>query len=125
MSSQPEDPPHEEFVVYLSDITFNIDGRSVLFAGNAAGRIHESASDTNGRKYLFERTIAGNLTAFLAAIGALLAQANYLGPVDLGVAATNLDGAVSVGRHEHMTSGSSSGATCPRSTPRRTPACGV
>lgn len=100
MSSQPEDPPHEDFIVYLSDITFNIDGQSVLFAGNATRRIHESASDMNGRKYLFERTIAGNLAAFVAAIGALLAQANYYGPVDLGVAATNLEGAVSVGRQE-------------------------
>jgi hypothetical protein len=105
MSSQPEDPPREDFISYLSDVTFNIDGRSVLFAGSAARRIHENANDTEGRKYLFERNIAGNLAAFLASIGSLFAAASYFGSVDLGVAATNLDGAVGVGRHENVRSG--------------------
>jgi hypothetical protein len=105
MSSQPEDPPRDDFIKFLSDITFNIDGRSVLFAGNAARRVSDRIGqpDSEGRKYLFERTIAGNLAAFFASVATLLAEANHFGAVDLGVAVTNLDGAVSVGRHEHLT----------------------
>lgn len=107
MASQPEDPPRSDFIEFLSDITFNIDGRCVLFAAGAARRVSEQMGqpDSEGRKYLFERTIAGNLAAFLAAVAVLYEQVGYFGAVDVGVAVTNLEGAVSVGRHEHMTSG--------------------
>ncbi len=104
MSSQPEDPPRPDFIEFLSDITFNIDGRAVLFAANAARRVADRMNqpDTEGRKYIFERTIAGNLAAFLRAFGTLLADAGYYGPVNVGVAITRLEGGVSVGRHEHL-----------------------
>jgi hypothetical protein len=101
LSSQQEDPPRADFIEFLSDITFNIDGRAVLFAARAVERIQENANDVSGRKYVFERTIAGNLAALFASMDGLLSEANYFGSVDLGVAVTNLDGAVSVGRHEN------------------------
>lgn len=101
LSSQPEDPPRADFIEFLSDITFNIDGRAVLFAARAVEHLQENPNDLKGRKYVFERTIAGNLAAFFGSMAALFAVANYFGPVDVGVAVTNLDGAVSVGRHEN------------------------
>jgi hypothetical protein len=98
MSSQPEDPPNVELVEYLSDITVNIDGRAVLFAGNAAQRIHETVQGTDeGRKVIFERTIGGNTAALFAATRELFAAASHFGPVAVGVAATNLSGGASVG----------------------------
>ena len=100
MSSDYEDPPRAELVSVLADVTFNIDGCAVMFTGNAARRI-----DEDDRKYLFERTIAGSLAAFFAAVGVLFEQAGYFGAVDLGVQVTNIDGAVSVGRNEHVTDG--------------------
>jgi hypothetical protein len=102
MSSQPESPLPAEYITYMADVTFNIDGRSVLFAGNAAQRIHENANDTMGRKYVFERHIAGNVASLFAAAGTLYEIANYFGPVDVGVAVTNLEGAVGVGRYENV-----------------------
>jgi Fe2+ transport system protein FeoA len=44
--------------------------------------------DSEGRKYIVERTIAGNLAALLTSMGILLGEAAYFGPVDVGVAVT-------------------------------------
>jgi hypothetical protein len=99
MSSQPEDPPRSDFIGSLTDITFDVDGRCVLFAANATRAINEEG----GRKYVFERNIAGNFAAFVASVATLFAEANYFGPVDLGVAVTNLDGAASSAQTESMT----------------------
>jgi hypothetical protein len=95
------DPPPANLVVYAAEAHFNIDGRAVLFSGNAAQRIEHNANDV-GRKMIFERVIAGNLAAFLAGVGALYEAAGYHGPVDVGVAVTNLDGGYSVGRTENQ-----------------------
>jgi hypothetical protein len=95
------DPPPANLVVYAAEARFNIDGRAALFSGNAAQRIQQNANDA-GRKMILERVIAGNVAAFLAAIGALYEAAGYHGPVDVGVAVTNLDGGYSVGRTENQ-----------------------
>jgi len=106
VSSQPEDPPRPDFIAFLSDITFSMDGRAVLFASSAVRRVTDRTGqrDSDGAKYIFERNIAGNLAAFIGATAVLFEQAGYFGAVDLGVAVTNLHGAMSVGRYEHVRS---------------------
>jgi hypothetical protein len=99
MSSQPEDPPRTDFIGFLTDITFSVDGCCVLFAANAARAIEEEG----GRKYIFERNIAGNFAAFVASVAMLYVEADYFGPVNLGVAVTNLDGGAGIAQTEHMT----------------------
>lgn len=47
--------------------------------------------------------MAGNITRFLAILGALYQRASYFGPVDIGVAVTGLKGAVSfAGRWDRL-----------------------
>ena len=95
------DPPPANLVKYAAEARFNIDGRAVLFSGNAAQRIREGETDP-GRKMIFERVVGGNFAAFLAAAGALYAAADYFGAVDIGVALTNIAGGYSVGRTENQ-----------------------
>jgi hypothetical protein len=46
--------------------------------------------------FVIEELVAGLTVRFVHLMGAIYARARYLGPVDLGVAVTNLRGAVSV-----------------------------
>lgn len=95
------DPPPPELVAYVAECRLNIDGRTMLFSGNAAQRLEQHANDV-GRKMISERVIAGNLAAFLAAVGSFYEAAGYHGAVDMGVAVTNLDGGYSLGRIENQ-----------------------
>lgn len=101
VGSHDQDPPPPNFVVHTVQATFNIDGRAVLISGNAAQLRPQHATDTEGRKMIFERVIAGNLAAFFAGVAALYDAAGYNGAVDVGVAVTGLAGGYSVGRFEN------------------------
>jgi hypothetical protein len=49
---------------------------------------------------VFEYVIAGNLGRFLAVVGAVLERAGFVGAVDLGVAITGIQGAISSTNYE-------------------------
>ncbi len=102
LSTQHQSEPEPNMVVYLGDMTFNIDGRAVLFAGNAAKGSGNQGPDPNAQKWIHEQGIAGNLAAFLAAFAVLMQQAGYYGAVDLGLRVTNLRDGIGVGRNEHL-----------------------
>jgi hypothetical protein len=92
----------DEDAPYLAEITLNVDGRAVLFSGNAAQhRANRSGEpDSEGYKYIFESVIAANLSAFFALMSEFFETAGYFGPVDCGLAVTGLDGGRSTGRVE-------------------------
>lgn len=67
----------------------NIDGRGYLFSGRAA------AETIRGIKGIFESIIAGNFLSFLSLMGRFYREAGYHGHVDIGLAVTGIDEAVS------------------------------
>lgn len=67
----------------------DLDGTAHLFGGRAG------FSMDDGRLVFAERYVAGNITRFLAVLGSLYERAGYFGPVDVGVAVTGLQDAVS------------------------------
>lgn len=78
----PSDHPR-----YYVEAAITHGATGTLFLGRAA--------DTNTHGYLFFATItAGNLATFLRLMGELYARAGYRGPVDLGLAITNMRGAL-------------------------------
>lgn len=85
-------------------VDVNVDGRGYLFCGRAA--VPSKASEAAGPRSLliFESLIAGNFAAFLAMAGALYADAAFVGPVDLGLAITGLEGSVSVAKSRELLS---------------------
>jgi hypothetical protein len=102
LSTQPDPEPEPKFATYLGDMTFNIDGRAVLFAGNAARGFGDKGPDPEARKFIHEQGIAGNLAAFFSSFAVLMEQASYYGAVDVGLRVTNLRDGIGVGRHEHL-----------------------
>jgi hypothetical protein len=70
-------------------LQINDDGSSYLFSGRAAQVMGQGF-------FVIEELVAGLTVRFVHLMGAIYARARYLGPVDLGVAVTNLRGAVSV-----------------------------
>jgi hypothetical protein len=97
MAQMAEDPPRDDLIDALCDITLNFDGRAVLFSGGVVRRVIEGAGDTTGQRYIYEDQMVGNLAALLAFAGALFGTAAYYGAVDVGVLVTNLAGALSIG----------------------------
>lgn len=71
----------------ILDIRVNFNGSGYLFCGRLAER-HES------NLLFFEQILAGLTSRCLWFFGQLYKQANYLGPVDIGFAATGLKGAI-------------------------------
>lgn len=69
------------------DIRFGNDGNGMLFCGRAAER-----ALPEGPLLVMEDLVAGLTTRFLYTMGQLYDRAGYLGPVDVGVAVTNLKG---------------------------------
>jgi len=67
----------------------DLDGTAHLFGGRAG------FSMDDGRLILSERYVAGNITRFLAILGSLYERGGYFGPVDVGVAVTGLEDALS------------------------------
>jgi hypothetical protein len=66
-----------------------LDGVGRLFCGGAARKSND------GRLLLIENLLAGLTTRFLCVMGGLYAAAAYLGQVDIGLAVTGLEGALS------------------------------
>lgn len=83
----------------VTDMSFNDDGRCVLFAGTAVARRARSADDEAGQKFISEMRIAANTAAFLAAVAELLGQARYWGAIDVGLLLSNLQGGVGVAQY--------------------------
>ncbi len=72
-----------------------LDGGGYLFGGGAAER-HD------GRLLIYEDQVAGLTVRFLSVLGGLYEAAGYLGPVDVGLAATGLRGGVSAALQDHL-----------------------
>ena len=72
-----------------------LDGRGHLFCGRAA-EVYD------GQLLVFENLVAGLTTRFLHVLGDLYATGAYLGSVDVGLAVTGLDGAVSGTLHQYL-----------------------
>jgi hypothetical protein len=73
---------------HVLDFEIGLDGSGRLFCGRAA-------EEYDGRLLVFENIIAGLTARFLAVLGGLYAAADYLGPVDVGLAVTGLRGGIS------------------------------
>src|SRR5215211_243291 len=76
------DPSH------VLDLEVRLDGGGRLFCGRAA----EVYKD---RLLIFERLIAGLSARFMSVLGGLYAAGSYLGPVDVSLAVTGLQGGIS------------------------------
>jgi hypothetical protein len=117
MTTELEDPPRQELIGAMHDITINIDGRMVLFAGGVARRITQE-----DRRYLWEPDIANSVAGLMATAGAFYERAGYRGAVAVGVMVTNLRDATGIGGAKFITARtiptSSCGAT-PRPTTRK------
>jgi hypothetical protein len=88
---QTSERPHPSDVVYV-DLDRN--GTMRFFCGRV-GATH------NGQRLIFESSIAGNMAMALAIIGLIYRRADFVGEVDLGIAVTNLAGAVSTTVHRN------------------------
>jgi hypothetical protein len=72
------------------DFDFNFDGRGQVYFGRATDYRGE------GERVVFEVGIAGTLESFFSLMSALYERADYFGQVDVGVAVTGLQGAISL-----------------------------
>lgn len=88
MTEEDEREPQPE---RLAEIVVNVDGRGRTFCGRAAVPMRES-----GERVIFESLVAGTVAGFFAAMTELYVAAPYHGEIDIGVALTNLKGAVSI-----------------------------
>jgi hypothetical protein len=89
---QGRDPIDLDRDVWLmADVT--MDGCGYLFYGGAAQMRNRGYGSSV--LYLFERGIAANLAQFLALVGALYRAGGQWGPLDVGMAVTGINGAVS------------------------------
>jgi hypothetical protein len=70
------------------DFEIRLDGGGRLFCGRAA-------QEHNGRLLIFEHTVAGLTSRFLAVLGGLYTEGGYFGPADVGLAVTGLRGGIS------------------------------
>jgi hypothetical protein len=75
----------------LVDLNLNIDGRGQLFCGRAT----DARMSAPGQQVIIEVVIAGNIEALFAVMGKLYEAAGYHGQVDVGVAVTGIEGALS------------------------------
>lgn len=75
----------------------NIDGRGQLFLGRAADRDHAPYQPPSESRPLVirEELVIGNLAAFFSMMAAFYRSAAYVGPVDVGLALTGMNGAFS------------------------------
>ncbi len=78
------------------EFEIGLDGSGRLFCGRAA----EEAN--GGKLQLFEDLVAGLTARFLCVLGGLYDAGAYLGPVDVGIAVTGLEGAVSYNGSQHV-----------------------
>lgn len=83
---------------YALRFEIGLDGSGQLFCGRAAERA------SNGSIQLFEDLVAGLTARFLRVLGGLYAACTYLGPVDVGIAVTGLEEAVSCKLSQHLIS---------------------
>jgi len=87
---QAREQPHPRDVVYVD---LDRDGTMRFFCGRV-GDTHSS-----GHRLIFENSIAGNTAVAFAIVGLIYERAGFVGDVDLGIAVTNLAGAVSMRVH--------------------------
>jgi hypothetical protein len=83
------------------DFEITLDGGGHLFCGRAAQRAR------NGNLLVLENLVAGLTARFLSVLGGLYAAGSYLGPVDVGVAVTGLQDAVSSTMSQNIVFGQS------------------
>jgi schlafen family protein len=83
-----EPPSNERKPKYILDLEIHFDGSARLFCGRAAERLQDDLQ-------VFDEGVAETTTRFLSLLGALYERSGYLGPVDLGVGITGIEGAVS------------------------------
>jgi hypothetical protein len=79
-------------------LEIGLDGSGHLFCGRAAERAN------SGSLQFFEDLVAGLTARFLSVLGGLYAAGTYLGPVDVGIAVTGLEEAISRKLSQHLTS---------------------
>jgi hypothetical protein len=92
------DPTEERDTArYTAQLDIDNDGTTHLFVGRA-GEARSQTADGVRAPALFEPLIAGNLSAMLSTAGQAQVAAGLLGPLDVGVAITNLDGATAYSR---------------------------
>ena len=70
------------------DFEIGLDGSGSLFCGRAAERREDQL-------LIIEVVVAGLTARFLAVMGALYAEGDYVGPADVGLAVTGLRGSIS------------------------------
>jgi len=80
---------------FVLKLVVGLDGSGYLFCASAA-------QERNGRLLIYEDVVAGLTARFLALFGGLYEAGNYLGPVDVGLAVTGLEGGVSFALQDHM-----------------------
>lgn len=89
---------HNDDPQYCVRCDIGFDGSARLFCGRVGARPsprpHESGQP--GQLAIFERLVAGSLASFFALIGEFYTAASYVGPVDIGVALTGIQGACAV-----------------------------
>jgi hypothetical protein len=84
---------------YAVRVDVNIDGRGSLFCGRAADMLAPNyVPNTGPELVLIEVVVAGNLASFLALMGEYYDSGNHVGLVDLGVAVTGIQDALSLYR---------------------------
>jgi hypothetical protein len=83
---------------YVLDFEIHLDGGGRLFCGRAAQRYDDLGL------LLSENLVAGLTARFLRVLGGLYAAGAYLGPVDVGLAVTGLEGALSFKLSQNLTS---------------------
>lgn len=99
LSSQPDRPERDDLIRDYRAIAINVDGRAEMFDGGAVQVIDPQQGPilgNDGHRVVFEAAIAAQFAAFLAVVGGVYRAAGYLGHVDLGLAVTGLEGAVSL-----------------------------
>jgi hypothetical protein len=91
LSSYPEserlDP---KYISRMTEVLIGLDGTGRLFCGRATD-FHRT--EPNRPPAIMEGVIAANVEAFLAVMATIYTAAGFLGPVDVGVAITNIKGA--------------------------------
>lgn len=80
---------------FVLKLVVGLDGSGYLFCASAA-------QERDGRLRIYEDVVAGLTARFLALFGGLYEAGNYLGPVDVGLAVTGLEGGVSFALQDHM-----------------------
>lgn len=80
-------------------LELDFDGTGHFFCGRIVDTIGGSSPGA-GSKVMFDTILAGNLTSFFGAMGALYEAAGYVGHVDVGMALTGIEGSLPYGLHQ-------------------------